>query len=341
MRVTIGDMAERLGLSQSTISRALNDHPRISEETKERVRALAEEMGYIPNEIAKGLRLKETRVLGFITQGFASSYSGDILQAVEETASVMGYSVIVGTSRGSPEIEKELIVTFLGRKVDGIVIVPVVSNQNVRLYQSLLRQRFPIVFVDRHLPEVECGYITTHNYNGAREAVLHLVEQGYRQIACLAGLEAQCFEVKERVRGYSEVLDEHSLSYHKICGEHSLTQFRNHIHYGYQSTLSLLQSDEKPDAIFAINDEMALGALRACVETGLRVPEDIGVIGFDNLELDSYLPISLSSVQQPKFEMGSEAATWLISAKIGLGDSKTIQKQLQPHLVVRESTRRQ
>lgn len=137
------------------------------------------------------------------------------------------------------------------------------------------------------------------------------------------------------------MLDEHSLPYLEICGEHSLDRFRNHIHYGYQSTLGLLQRDEELDAIFAINDEMALGALRACVEAGLRVPEDVGIIGFDNLELDACLPISLSSVQQPKFEMGSEAAKLLIAVKMRTHDSKTVQKQLQPHLVVRESARRQ
>jgi LacI family transcriptional regulator len=340
MRVTLEDMARCLGLSRSTISRALNDHPRVSEDTKERVRALAEEMGYIPDEIAKGLRLRETRVLGFITQGFASSYSGDILQGVEETASEMGYSVIVGTSRGSPKVEKELILTFLGRKVDGLIIVPIVSRRNARFYQSLLRQNFPLIFVDRHLPEVKSGYVTTHNHRGAREAVLHLIEQGYRRIACLAGLEAHCFEVEERVRGYNEVLDEYSLPYRRVCGEHNLEGFNNHIHYGYEQTIDILQEDEKPDAIVAINDEIALGAMRACIECGVRVPEDVGIIGFDNLLIDAYLPISLTSIQQPKFEMGSEAATWIIGVRNGLVDGKILEKQLQPRLVVRESTRR-
>lgn len=339
MRVTLADIARSLGVSESTVSRALNDNPRVSRQTRMRVKAAAEEMGYIRDEIAKCLRVRQTEVLGFITGGFTSSYPNDILQGVETTASRMGYSVIVGTSRADPQVERRLITAFLGRKVDGIVVSPVVSDENVDLYNWLLARGFPIIFVDRHLPEVKCSYITTDNYKGALLGVLHLIDQGYRRIVCLAGTEAHCFEVQERVRGYTDALDQHGLSYRYIQGDQSIDECPTHVFYGYHYTLNLLKSAEMPDAIFAINDEIALGALRACVEAGLRVPEDIGIIGFDNVMLDAYLPISLSSIHQPKSEMGIAAANWVISAAKG-PHHDVIEQLLTPTLVVRESTLR-
>ncbi|NLA58192.1 MAG: LacI family transcriptional regulator [Firmicutes bacterium] len=339
MRVTLEQIAAELGVSRSTVSRALRDSPRISKTTRDRVKALAAQMGYIPNDVARSLRTNRTGVLGFITQALGDTYPGDILRGVQNTALNRGYCLLSGCSEVNPGKERKLVTDFLAKNVDGLIIAPVASSKNISFFRSLLKRNLPIIFVDRHLPEVEIGYVTTDNFFGAYEAVSYLIQRGYKRILCIAGLEGACFEAQERVRGYRQALADNDLSYEKVFFEDNLEAAPRAIQYSYELMKRELEAEERPDAVFAINDAMALGAVRACLEAGFDIPNDIGIIGFDNLEIGEYLPISLSSVQQPKYEIGVQAVNWILDS---LNESKAkepLRMTIKPKLVIRESTR--
>ena len=339
MRVTLDKIAAELGVSRSTVSRALRDSPQISQSTKDKVKTLAAEMGYIPNDLARSLRTSRTGVLGFITQTLSESYPGDILREIQHLTLGRGYCLLSGCSEREPAKERRLIESFLAKNVDGLIIAPVASSHNISFFQSLVKQQLPIIFVDRHLPEVEIGYVTTENYSGAYEAVSYLIGRGYERILCIAGLEGGCFEAQERVRGYRQALSDNGLRYMRVYFEDDLKAAARSVQYSYELMRQELQEEERPDAVFAINDAMAVGAVRACLEAGLEIPRDIGVLGFDNLAIGEYLPISLSSVQQPKYEIARHAVNWVLDSLNEDRAKEPLHMTIKPELVIRESTR--
>ena len=337
-QVTIKDIARELGISPSTVSRALKDHPDISTKTKEAVNALAEKLNYQPNIVALNLRQKKTFTLGVIIPELVHFFFSTVISGIEDVAYQAGYSVILAQSNESYEREKTDIKALFNSRVDGLLMSISRETRNFDHIESVIAKGVPVVFYDRAYNTSLCSNVVVDDYVGAKEAVNHLIEQGYRKIAFLEGSPGLII-TNDRKRGYIDALKEHQLdirdNYIEECITGSLEEAK-------RATKKLLSMPEAPDAIFAANDPMATGAMQSIKEQGLRIPHDVGVVGFSNWSYGSLLEPSLTTVDQPGFEMGQEAARLLIR-QIEVADKEENYpppetKVLKTRLIVRDSS---
>ncbi len=260
----------------------------------------------------------------------ANPFFAEVVRGVEDASFEKGYSVILCNSDG--DLDKELLYAdvLVEKRVDGILLVAVgVSTERVR---DLQKQHIPLVIVDREVPDVSVDLVLTDNACGGRLAVQHLIELGHRRISCIAG-PSDVTPSAERLTGYSSALEEAD-----IPGDEALI-LKGDFQYqgGYQAGHQLLSMDDPPTAIFACNDLMAIGAMRAAVELGRRVPGDLSVVGFDDVRLASFANPPLTTIFQPKHEMGVVAANMLLQ-RMQDPDLVARKRTLQPNLVVRESS---
>lgn len=339
-QVTIKDIARELGISPSTVSRALKDHPDISSKTKEAVNALAEKLNYQPNIVALNLRQKKTFTIGVIIPELVHFFFSTVISGIEDVAYQAGYSVILAQSNESYEREKTDIKALFNSRVDGLLMSISRETKNFDHIESVIAKGIPVVFYDRTFNTTMCSNVLVDDYVGAKEAVNHLIEQGYQKIAFLEGSPGLIITA-DRKRGYTDALREHGLeikdSYIQECMTGSLEE-------GKRATKKLLAMPSPPDAIFAANDPLAVGAMQSIKEAGLRIPQDVGVVGFSNWSYGSLLEPSLTTVDQPGFEMGQEAARLLIrhieQSDKNQGDPPAETKVLKTRLIVRDSSLR-
>jgi len=339
-QVTIKDIARELGISPSTVSRALKDHPDISTKTKQAVHALAEKLNYQPNIVALNLRQKKTFTVGVIIPELVHFFFSTVISGIEDVAYQAGYSVILAQSNESYEREKKDIKALFNSRVDGMLISISRETNDFEHIESVMARGVPIVFYDRTYNTTACSNVIVDDYIGAKEAVNHLIEQGYSKIAFLEGSPALIITA-DRKRGYLDALREHRLevkeAYSQECVAGSLEE-------GKRATKKLLSMPVPPDAIFAANDPLAMGAIQCIKETGLRIPQDIGVVGFSNWSYGALIDPSLTTVDQPGFQMGQEAARMLIR-QIELTDKDRVDpvpetRILKTQLIVRDSSLR-
>lgn len=334
-QVTIKDIARELNISPSTVSRALKDHPDISPETKKLVNELAKKLNYEPNTIALSLRSQKTNTIGVIIPEIVHFFFSTIISGIEEVAYDAGYTVMVCQSNES--YEKEVIDTkaLLSHRVDGFLVSYSRETKNFDHFKEVDSRNIPIVFFDRIPKGIEAPKIIIDDEQAASSATLHLIDQGCKKIAHLAGpLTLQISQ--KRLKGYKDALLKYNLevndSYIIDCGHGTKEE-------GYTCMKQLLDSKDIPDAVFANNDIAAYGAMIAIKEAGLRIPEDISVVGFSNWQFSSLIEPQLSSVSQPGLEMGRTAAKILIEELKSKEDvKKDITKVLPTNLVVRSSS---
>lgn len=339
-QVTIKDIARELGISPSTVSRALKDHPDISSKTKEAVHALAEKLNYQPNIVALNLRQKKTFTLGVIIPELVHFFFSTVISGIEDVAYQAGYSVILAQSNESYEREKTDIRALFNSRVDGLLMSISRETKNFDHIESVISKGVPVVFYDRAYNTTLCSNVVVDDYVGAKEAVSHLIDQGYRKIAFLEGSPGLII-TNDRKRGYQDALSEHQL---ELKPAHIQECVTGSLEEGKRATKKLLSMPDAPDAIFAANDPMATGAMQSIKELGLRIPQDVGVVGFSNWSYGSLLEPSLTTVDQPGFEMGQEAARLLIR-QIELADKddhypSPETKVLKTRLIVRDSSLR-
>ncbi len=337
-QVTIKDIAKELGISPSTVSRALKDHPDISAKTKEAVNALAEKLNYQPNIVALNLRQKKTFTIGVIIPELVHFFFSTVISGIEDVAYQAGYSVILAQSNESYEREKTDIKALFNSRVDGLLMSISRETKNFDHIESVIAKGVPVVFYDRAYNTSLCSNVVVDDYVGAKEAVNHLIEQGYRKIAFLEGSPGLVI-TNDRKRGYTEALAEHQLSIKNSYIEECIT---GSLEEAKRATKKLMSMPDPPDAIFAANDPMATGAMQTLKELGLRIPQDVGVVGFSNWSYGSLLEPSLTTVDQPGFEMGQEAARLLIR-QIEVADKEQDDpapetKVLKTRLIVRDSS---
>lgn len=338
-QVTIKDIARELGISPSTVSRALKDHPDISAETKKAVNALAEKLNYQPNIVALSLRQKKTNTIGVIIPELVHFFFSTVISGIEDVAYQAGYSVILAQSNESFEREKTDIKALFNSRVDGMLISLSRETKNFDHIEGIISKGVPIVFYDRMYTNPNTSKVIVDDYIGAKEAVEHLIEQGYQRIAHLEGAPGLMI-TEDRRRGYIDALKKHKMEVIDTLIEGNSTGDQED---GKRSTKKLLSMSNPPDAIFTNNDPLAIGAMMAIKERGLKIPQDIGVVGFSNWSLGALIEPSLTTVDQPGFEMGQEAARLLIR-QIEAGD-KDLEPQpetkvLKTKLIVRDSSLR-
>lgn len=306
-RPTQNDVAKHAGVSQATVSLVLNNVStnKITEETRRQVLRAIEELGYRPNTLASSLRRGKTQTLGLILPDSANPFFAEVSRSIESAAFEQGYHLILCNTEGN--IEKELVYVdvLCNRQVDGIIFVAV-GDQTDSL-ERVLYKNIPAVMIDRDLPGLEVDAVLTDNRQGGYLATQHLLQLGHRRIGCITG-PSSVTPSAGRVAGYLAALAEHSIP----ADDRLLVRGDFHPQSGWTAAHTLLELDKPPTAIFAGNDLMAIGALRAISEAGLRIPEDISLVGFDNIELASYTDPPLTTVAQPIQGIGSMAVGFLL-----------------------------
>jgi LacI family transcriptional regulator len=302
---TIRQVAEKASVSPTTVSHVINNTRFVSEDVRRRVQAAMDELDYRPNALARSLRRGETNTIGLILPDSANPFFAEIGRGIEVTAFELGYSVILCNTEGDSDNESLYMDVLSKKQVDGMILVA--AGDRADSLRTLQSQRVPVVVVDRDLPEVEIDAVLADNRRGGYLATRHLIELGHRRIGCIAG-PSNVTPSAQRVTGYREALAEANLP-----GDESLISRGDfHSESGWAATLDMLRQPEPPTAIFACNDLMAIGALRAAAETGRRVPADLAIVGFDDIELASYTIPPLTTIAQPKLEMGRRAVQLLI-----------------------------
>lgn len=331
MTVTIKDIAKKAGVSYATVSRALTNRPEVNEKTRRDIQKLAEEMGYKPNALARGLVTRESKTLGLIIPDITNPFFPEVARGVEEAASRSGYNVFLCNTNWDAEKERTYIEVLEEKRVDGLIVASVTDD--AKTLEGFTRGGAPLVLVNRVLKDIDTHYVVIDNLKGGYMVVEHLLGLGHKRIAFIGGLR-HVEATRERLQGYMLALSsggipvDDKLVYSGAFKKES----------GYQNAMKLLEVDQPPTAIFAANDILALGVIQAVQEAGLKVPDDIAVVGFDDIAFASYAEVSLTTIAQPKYIMGEMAAKILME---DIKEGAVREKKhivLQPSLVVRKSS---
>lgn len=331
---TIKDIAKRLNISVSTVSRALRDASDINPNTRNAILKLAEELNYQPNRLAVSLRQKQTHTIGVIVPNLDYVLS-TMVRGIDEVALEAGYTVMVCQSNES--FGRELVNTkrLLESLVDGFIISVSSQTKSFDHFKKIQERNIPLVLFDRIVPDILAPSVKLDNEAGGFMATEHLIKQGYRRIAILAGPKNLGIG-NQRMDGYLNALKKYKIkSDEKLIIHCDFNQDK-----AYTATKELLMMKNRPDAIFTISDRMALGAMLAIKEKKLRMPEDIGLVGFNNEPITSLLTPQISSVDMPAFEIGKVAAKLFIEVMNQKENNKIEEHVLKPKLFVRGSSDR-
>jgi LacI family transcriptional regulator len=331
---TIKDIAQRLNISISTVSRALRNAPDVNNETKQAVMLLSEELSYQPNRLALSLRHKQTHTIGVIVPNLDYVLS-TMVRGIDEVALEAGYTVMVCQSNES--FGREILNTrrLLDSLVDGFIISVSSETKLFDHFKKVQERGLPMVVFDRVTPDLIAPSVRLDNEEGGFIATEHLLEQGYTRIAILAG-PINLGVSNSRLEGYLRALRKHKIKIDK--GLIIYCDFNQD--YAYYATQELLAMKKRPDAIFTISDRMAIGAMLAIKERGLRMPQDIGLVGFNNEPVVKLVTPGISSVDQPSFELGKVAAKLFIETMHNDADMSHVEEVLKPKLYIRESSQR-
>lgn len=326
------DIAERLGVSVSTVSRALSDHPSISVSLKARVRAVAAELNYIPNSVAVNLKTGRRHTIGVVVPGINRSFFSSAIEGIEDKAYKEGYDVLIYQSKDSAEREAHIVRSLAG-KVDGVIASIAADTTDHAYYNHLTAVGIPVVLFDRTAQTIEAGTVTVDDYQGAVLAVKHLIAQGCRTIYHYAG--PQVVDIwQNRLRGYLDTMRQAGLK----VGDDAVFEGRNTSEAeGRRYAQHVLSSGRLPDAIFFTGDYVALGAMLEFQRAGVRIPEDVAMVGFANEPLCQWLATPLSSVDQFSYKMGYMAGKMLFDRLRG---EPQVGIVIAPELVVRASSRK-
>lgn len=327
---TIKDVAARAGVSFATVSHVLNGTRRVSDAARGRVERAVDELGYVPSALARALKTNQTRMLGVLVPNIVNPYFAELTRGIEDRCRRAGYAVFLCNCDDDLVRQTRYVQTLRQRRVDGLLLA-VAAGEASELESALATVRTPLVVVERALPGHVTDVVRVDNTAGARLAVQHLLTQGHRRIACLAGPAR--FEVsRARVAGWHEALVTAGIRPEAdwlLEGDFSTAD-------GHRLTHQMLAHGGF-SAAFASNDLFAIGALRAAAERGLVVPRDLSVIGFDGIDLGAFLHPALSSVGYPIRQLGERAAAVLIE-RISHPGARAREVVLEPQLILREST---
>ncbi len=328
---TIQDVSRLAGVSTATVSRVLADYEAVSDETRQRVFEAIRTLNYQINRNARNLRKSTTSKIGVVISDIQNPFFGSVVRGIEKVTIAGDYTIILGNSDEDPEREKKLITMLLEEGVAGIIFVP--TNTDCFFYEGLISSGTPFVTTDRKINSCALDMVSVDNYEGSSSAVRKLIELGHQRIAFIGGLE-HLSVMKERESGYLDTLKAHNL----CVPDGFVRRGNNRQDGGYQAMKELLNLTQPPTAVLIANNLMTLGGLQAIHETGIKIPEQISLIGFDDMDWAPSLQPPLSVVAQPAYEMGEKAAALLVE-RIQDPQSPTKQVTLQTALIMRESCR--
>lgn len=333
MSITMQQIAKRLGVSRTTVYRALNNLPRINESTKKKILREVKKLNYRPNAVARGLALQRTYTFGLIIPDITNPFFSELTQSIENNAARKGYNIILGVSEDDPKKEAAHISIFRERRVDGIIISPIYAHmKRNRNIEEIREDKIPYVVLG--CPKTaKVDYVIVDEERGAYKIIEHLINLGHKRIAYICGA-VYAVAGLNRLEGYKKALKRYGLKFDKNlvinCGPKMVD--------GYKAAKKILTvGKNRPTAIFALNDLLAIGVLKAIREAGLKVPEDVALVGFDDIEVGAFLEVPLTTIIQPKRKMGKMALEILID-KIEQKNPHGLQQIIiEPKIVIRES----
>jgi len=334
-KTTIYDIAERLNITAATVSRALNGNAKISEATRKLVNDTAKEMNYEQNKLAQALKSGKSYNIGVIVPRIDSNFFGSVIRGIEEELYPEGYHVIICQTHDQEEFELTNLNSLLNLQVDGILMS--ISNSKIHnddKFRNVLKKNVPLIFFDRKTDIKGVSSVTIDDFKGAYEATQHLIDQGCKRIAHLSNdRKLQIF--KNRYLGYKQAILDNGLEF----DESLVIETWSKVLEGCKTTKLLLNMERPPDAIFSASDFTALGAIEEIKAHGLKIPEDISVVGFSNEPFTRFMELSITSVDQSPLEMGRIAAKVFLE-EVNNGKNVTSEKQvvLTPELIVRKSS---
>jgi len=330
---TIKDIAIQANVSTATVSRVINDHPAVKDETREKIIKIIKENNYRPNTVARSLSTNRSNIIGvFFTDHFNSGlhhpFFREVIYGLEKNLGKKGYDILYFTNRQWGD-EFSYLEKCQDRHVDGVVLMGVLKDDpNL---PKLLESDIPVVFVDIDIKRENASYVMSNNISGAKKAVNYFKEMGHKKIGMIAGIKATK-PTNDRFKGFEEALEEFNIKYNSdwiFNGKYSEKG-------GYKAAKKILNLDDQPTAIFCQSDTMAIGAMRAIEDAGLEIPKDFSIIGFDDIEVSSYVKPALTTVKQNKKKMG-ESATQLLISMMGKSDKSSSPIILPVELIERES----
>jgi LacI family transcriptional regulator len=337
MATRLKDIAQDLGLSVVTVSKVLRDHPDIGAETRKRVLKRMKELNYHPNLAARALVTGQTWTLGLVVPDLLHPFFAEIAKVISTEIRKHGYSLLIYSSDEDPELEAQEIRQLLARRVDVIMVAS--AQWTLESFRQIEEQKIPYILLDRSLQGLEANFIGVDDEAVGALATEHLIEQGCRRIAHIRGPEVST--AVGRLEGYRRVL-----------ASYNMTPMPGHIvslgssgdsrgeRGGYDAARKLLATKPRPDGIFCFNDPSAMGAMRAIIDSGLRIPEDLAVVGCGNLSFSDFLRVPLTSVDQGNEDIGKRAAALALNMARKRSPMRPRAELIAPHLVVRASSRR-
>jgi len=330
--IRLSDIANQAGVAVITVSKALRDKPDVSAATKTRIKLLAQQMGYLPDSTAQGLRTRRTKLFGLIVSSMTNPIYSRVVLAIEEGAHALGYDVLLAHTLNIPEREEACIRRFLSRRVDGLFISPVYRiATEARIYQELLIRQVPTVLLGHTAPFCNRFVnIETDDLLASYAVTQHLLKLGHTRIAFLAGPHTTPW-TRERLEGYRRALHEAGID----LDDRLVFQAGRTIEDGAKAATQMMSESADATAVQAVNDVVAVGCAEALLSHGLRIPEDISVAGFGNILLGAHFRVPLTTTRQPKFRLGRAAVNAMHEMLQG---RRSESKRLPAELIVRAST---
>jgi LacI family transcriptional regulator len=326
MPVTLEDIARALNVSKMTVSRAINNHPEISSETRARILATAQKMNYRPNQFARALTTKQSYLIGIVVPDLMHSYFAEICRGVEAHARPAGYQNLICSTDEEPRKERDEIEALLSR-TDGLIVASALATSEAKFYRRLISDGAKIVLIDRLLDGLRCSAVTTDDLQVGKLATEHLIKLGHRKIGHLRGPDVST--ALKRLQGYREAISKARLK--PLVHECGFTEAD-----GYAAMQKWIASGRLPSAIFAANDPAAIGAMAAANDAALKVPDDIAFVGAGSIHYGDMLRVPLTTVSWSKAEMGRAAARLLLELFAGRKKLRTVT--VPPELLIRQSS---
>jgi LacI family transcriptional regulator len=328
------DIAQDLNVSVVTVSKVLRNQGDISAETRERVMRRARELNYQPNWVARSLVTRKTFLIGLVVPDLMHSFFAEVARSVTRKVRASGYSVVISNSDEDPELETQEVEGLIGRRVDGLIVASAQPAGKLKLFSRMAEEKVPFVLIDRMIRGVKASFAGTDDEQVGRMATEHLIEQGCRRIAHLRGNASTTGS--GRFAGYKAALAAHGLPFLDtlvIPGRHSDNS-------GYEAMKELLRKAPPPDGVVGYNDPVAAGAMKAILEAGLRIPDDVAVVGAGNVHYSDLLRVALTTVDQNSTALGEHAADLLLEHIQSKQPVRPRTILLQPEVIVRDSSLR-
>jgi len=334
--VTIYDIAQKLNISAATVSRGLKDHPGINKNTKKKILAAADEMGYRSNSFASSLRTKRGNVIGVIVPRLNSNFMSDVIAGIEKIVNDSGYNLFISQSLETMEKEVSNAKAMFNNRVDGLLVSLAYNTDNIDHFEAFIKRDIPVIFFDRVVEHEHCPSIFIDNYKAAYNITTHLIEQGCKRIVHIAGNQLRNV-YRDRFNGYKKALEDH-----KIAFDDELLIINDlSAHAGIQAAQQILKMTVMPDGVFASNDLCAISCMQVLKSEGIKIPKDIAFAGFNNDPTSCVIEPNLTTIDYKGYEMGEVAAKVLIGHLDRNNDlQQTHSLILRSELIVRDSSRK-